>query len=297
MRPYPALVLTWPSEPTEDQIGLALATLDDYAPLAVDHTPTGVRVFFSSPATQRAALRAVEDALPDIRAAEQAVSDEDWAERSQAQLTPIQVGNLIVTPPWHVPSADSPSVPSSHPDSPTFSDTQRVVVLPSMGFGTGHHPSTRLCLRLLQKHLTPGHAVLDVGTGSGVLAIAARVRGANRVLGVDTDPDALTNARENIGLNRLDDIDMVVADIGERSRDLTARFDVTFANLTGALLARAADALLGTLRPNGVVIASGYQLDERESVLAAFEAAGGTLIDEATELDWVGGVYRLRPPQ
>lgn len=279
MRAYPALELTWPVQPTDEQIDLALAAIDDCGPIAVDHTASGVRVFFASPHEQQAAQSALHAALPDVEAHPLLVDDEDWAERSQAALTPIQVGRVIVAPPWHA-------------ITPPNASAVVIVIVPSMGFGTGHHPSTRLCLLLMQQHLVPGCSVLDVGTGSGVLAIAAGALGANRVVGVDTDADALANAAENVELNHANRVELRVADINGPAADLAGQFTLVLANLTGALLARSAGALLATLQPGGLLIASGYQPDERGIVTDAFRTAGATPVDEATESDWVGGVFR-----
>ena len=137
------------------------------------------------------------------------VPDEDWARRSQANLTAITVGRITVAPPWDVPDAASriPIVadPGSRiriPDPVT--DHIVIVIDPSMGFGTGHHQTTRLCLALLQSIEIAGRRVIDVGTGSGVLAIAAAKLGARSVTAMDNDPDALQNARENVERNAVD---------------------------------------------------------------------------------------------
>ena len=100
--------------------------------------------------------------------------DDDWAARSQQSLTAVRAGSFIVAPPWDLP--DSPPA-----------DVTVIVIEPSMGFGTGHHATTRLCLRLLSDIDVSDLDVLDLGTGSGVLSMAAALRGARRVVGIDVD--------------------------------------------------------------------------------------------------------------
>jgi ribosomal protein L11 methyltransferase len=153
-----------------------------------------------------------------------------------------------------------------------------------MGFGTGHHASTRLCLAALQTLALDGREVVDVGTGSGVLAIAALRLGASRALGIDNDPDAIQSARENIELNGcLDTVSVAIADLG--GTPLPAA-DVVTANLTGALLARSAARLLDAVRPGGTLVLSGILADERDRVVAAFEPAA--VVWEQEEDGWVG---------
>src|SRR5439155_10005917 len=141
------------------------------------------------------------------------VADEDWARRSQADLRAIDVGGLIVAPPW-----------DSRHSKPV------IVIEPSMGFGTGHHATTRLCLRLMQRRELRGARVIDVGTGSGVLALAAWKLGASDVVAVDNDPDALDNARANIARNGgAAAIDVVCDDLNALKLQAA---DVIVANLT-----------------------------------------------------------------
>jgi SAM-dependent methyltransferase len=136
-----------------------------------------------------------------------------------------------------------------------------------MGFGTGHHVTTRLCLAALQTIDLTGREMLDVGTGSGVLAIAAARLGAARAIGIDFDPDAIQSARENLDLNP--DVRHVTFEtIDLAARPLPAA-DVVTANLTGALLVRSAGALLGAVRAGGILILSGIQAHEREDLQRA----------------------------
>jgi ribosomal protein L11 methyltransferase len=161
-----------------------------------------------------------------------------------------------------------------------------------MGFGTGHHATTRLCLSALQTLPLTDALVVDVGTGSGILAIAARLLGASRVLAIDTDPDAVHAARENLDLNTAAaDVTLAVADL--RTARIPAA-DVITANLTGALIVASAATLVGALRPGGRIVVSGLQTDERDAVTEALTACGTQPIWEQDEDGWVGLVVKKK---
>lgn len=166
-----------------------------------------------------------------------------------------------------------------------------ILIQPSMGFGTGHHATTRLCLAALQAIELGGRRVLDVGTGSGVLAIAARRLGAGRVVAVEVDEDALASARENVHLNQLEGLIELRAGDFRVLRDLDA--DVIVANLSGALLERAAGDLLQRLAPGGRLIASGYVETEEDPVARAF-AASATLARRDREDEWICTTWAVR---
>jgi len=155
-----------------------------------------------------------------------------------------------------------------------------------MGFGTGHHATTRLCLRALQAVDLAGRFVLDVGTGSGVLAIAAARLGAPRAVGIDHDADAVQAANENLTLNAdVRSVEFLMADLA--AADLPAA-DVVTANLTGAVLIRSAARLLELTRPGGTLIVSGLLEEERDDVVRAFGGAGRDLPHwEQREDGWV----------
>jgi ribosomal protein L11 methyltransferase len=259
---YPALDLQHAVSPADRTLqDLLYAELDTFEPVAIDEQDDDRwRVFFRTPAMRDAAQAAITSALGDrLRIISPVdVDDEDWARRSQAALKAIHAGRIIVAPPWDVPPAGGEIV---------------IVIDPSMGFGTGHHATTRLCLELLQDIDVRGKRVIDVGTGSGVLALAAWKLGASRITAVDHDPDALQNARENVERNgAAGAIDIVEADlstISGASHTLTSRADVVLANLTGAVLQRYARVLRAMLEPAGTLIVSGFSPSEMVAVVRA----------------------------
>ena len=280
MRTYPALELRFQTPADEERLALLVADLDEFQLTAVHDNDEPVRVFFSSSGSRDAALAHLRGRA-DLTATAVDIPDEDWAARSQAALTPIVIGALTIAPPWTVTDAMRASAPGPV-----------ILIQPSMGFGTGHHASTRLCLRLLQKMPLAGKSVVDVGTGSGVLAIAASILGAAAVTGVDFDPDALTNARENLELNSpAARVDFREHDLSSGPGDLSGASDLVLANLTGALLCRSGHTLAALSRPGASLIASGFQLHELDEVSAALQAAGWTRTSHLTETDWVGATF------
>ena len=179
---------------------------------------------------------------------------------------------------------------------PAASDRTIVIVEPSMGFGTGHHASTRLCLLALQRvrdRLRATSHVLDLGAGSGVLAIAAALLGARTVVAVERDPDALGNARDNVRRNRVADrVTVLAGDLADLSPQAG---DVVTANLTGAFFTRHAGTVLRCVRPGGLLIASGMTAGEEQAARAALEPPF-VLRQRAVEDEWVGLVFE-RPPR
>src|SRR5262249_9076537 len=200
-------------------------------------------------------------------------------------LEPVTVGGIVVAPPWRVPELNN-----SRPEAP-LSSSRLVIIAPSMGFGTGHHASTRLCLAAMQRLDLTGRFVLDVGTGSGVLAIASRRLGAASVLGIDNDPDAVQSASDNLSLN--DGLDHVRFEVADLRADALPPADLITANLTGALLFQGAPRLLSALRPRGTLILSG--LVEAEELGAGEAFAALTPVSRDQEEGWLCLTYRARP--
>jgi ribosomal protein L11 methyltransferase len=250
---------------------LVAAWIDGTDAIAIDEAGDREwRVFYADPGARSAARAMLESSCRarGIALNELDVDDEDWARRSQARLKAIRAGNIVVAPPWDLPA------------SAVGSDAPAVIVIePSAGFGTGHHASTRLCLLALQRLDLAGRSVLDVGTGSGVLAIAAAKLGAVRVAGIDTDPDAVGSARDNVGRNSVN-VELKVADVAT----FGGAFDVVVANLTAAWLRRLAPRLLA-LSSSGPFLLAGLQTSEKAAVLSEFEGSAD-VIDDLEEDGW-----------
>jgi ribosomal protein L11 methyltransferase len=260
----PALVLRFPSGTTAPVRDRLVALLSEFSLLAVQEddidAPQVWTAHFASAADRDAAADAVraEAEFERIELERTTIEDEDWARRTQADLPAVKVGRVIVAPPWDLPAAPDLKV------GPTDAHDVLVIIEPSRGFGTGHHQSTRLCLVLLQARDLTRSRVLDVGTGSGVLAITAAKLGAPTVAAIDNDPDAVENARENITANGVDAA--VQAHVVDFTTSAVEAADVVTANLTGTLLARHAHELARLVRPGGTLIASGFNIDEKHFV-------------------------------
>lgn len=196
------------------------------------------------------------------------VADEDWVRLTQAQFAPVKVSSrLWIVPSWHTPPAEA----------------QVVIRLdPGVAFGTGTHPTTRLCLRWIEANLRSRSTVLDYGCGSGVLAIAAAKLGAREVVGVDIDPQAVAAARLNSAANLAGsavDADYTCPDALAPAR----RFDLVLANILSNPLKVLAPALLARVAPAGALVLSGVLARQAGEVVDAYRAA-----DAAVALDVCG---------
>lgn len=203
------------------------------------------------------------------------VHEEDWADAWKAYFPVMQIGRrIVIRPTWR-----------RHRRAP---EDVVIAMDPGMAFGTGLHPTTRLCLAALEpladRGELAGARVLDVGCGSGILAIAALALGAATAVGVDTDPIAIestaANARRN-GLSR-----RVRARAGSLPSGEPA-FDIVLANLIAGVLVPLAPALAAELRPGGVLVASGIFIDREAEVAAAFKAVGLRITARTAEGEWV----------
>jgi len=288
---WPALVLR--SHQIDDSEDLLSAILTDFNPVAIQDlaerplppgglwdptyppipdpppTPLHWNVCFNDASERDRAAAAIHVAIPHLTIESVDLPDEDWAARSQQSLTAVRAGAFIVAPPWDVPA---------DPGTATV-----IVIEPSMGFGTGHHATTRMCLRLLSEIDVTDQTVLDLGTGSGVLSMAAALMGARRVTGIDVDQDAINSAESSARLNTLPDtIEFQVSDFRNSP---PSPADIVLANLTGGMLTSSVTAIEALVKPHGSLILSGFDHTEVDRLLAAF--ASFTERQRLSEDNWV----------
>ena len=275
-RTWPVLVLR--AKTVDDSEELVSGVLADFSPVAIQDlaerplppgglwdptfppipdpppTPLHWNICFNDPDERDLAAAAIHAALPDLAIEHVDLPDEDWAARSQRSLVAVRAGRFIIAPPWDLPADDV--------------DATVIVIEPSMGFGTGHHATTRMCLRLLSEIDVSDLTVLDLGTGSGVLSMAAALSGARSVIGLDVDQDAINSAESSARLNTLPDT--ITFKVGDFRTDPPPPADVVLANLTGGMLIASAYAIGALVRPQGTLIISGFDGTEVRDVLAAF---------------------------
>jgi len=254
-RLWPALDLHVPA--CDPQLReLVIAELDDFKLFAI-HEDETLRAFFPDSSSRDAAAAAVaRDFRSSVFVQRVDVEDEDWAARSQAHLEPVTVGRLVISP-----------RPLGEPDS-AVSTTVSLFIPPSMGFGTGHHATTRLMLEALQTLELVNRDVLDIGCGSAILAIAAVKLGARHAEAIDLDRDALEAAADNV---RINDVSGLVRLRSDDLSGLETNASIVLANLTGALLERSAERLAGRVLPGGNLLVSGYMHSE-PAVVPALQA-------------------------
>jgi ribosomal protein L11 methyltransferase len=203
------------------------------------------------------------------------VHEEDWADAWKAYFPILRVGqHIVIRPTWR-----------RHRRQP---GDVVIAMDPGMAFGTGLHPTTRLCLAALEPLAARGALadarVLDVGCGSGILAIAALKLGAGSALGVDTDPIAIEATDANARRNRL------ARRVRARAGSLPSGeppFDVVLANLIAGVLVMLAPALRDEIRPGGTLLASGIFIDREAEVVAAFEGLGLEVVARTIEGEWI----------
>ncbi len=202
--------------------------------------------------TDLALLLAAAGLPKDVDYELETVEEQDWVRLTQSQFDPIRISDrLWVVPSWH--------------EIPAGADIG-IILDPGLAFGTGSHPTTRLCLRWLEANLRGGEAVLDYGCGSGILAIAATRLGAAPVVGIDIDPQAVEAARDNASRNR------VVADfvLPDGEPDTSRLYDVLVANILTNPLKALAPLLAGKVRAGGRIALSGVLEAQADDVMAIY---------------------------
>jgi ribosomal protein L11 methyltransferase len=207
--------------------------------------------------------------------------DEDWMNSWKSHFRILRIGKrLVIKPTWL--ELDDTSKP----------DDIVIELDPGIAFGTGYHPTTDTCMQAMEQHIAPGMAVLDLGTGSGILAITAMKLGAGRVTALDIDSQAVSAARRNFkrtGINKQvrlgqGSVPHPTAPAGE--------FDLAVANISARGVADRCPFILTALKPGGLFIASGLLATQKPEVANAVEPLGFTLVSEWPQEEWVTLLYR-----
>lgn len=204
------------------------------------------------------------------------IGESSW-ELWKTELKKVRVGDrIVVTPPWE----------EHHP-----ADSEIVIEInPSLAFGTGHHESTRLCLRFIERSLEThdSMSVLDAGCGSGILSIAAARLGAKPVVAFDIDEIALSETKKNLRRNAIpEDVRLVCGDI----RSIKGRYDLIVANISPEELLQIRDELRSRLSRKGLLLLSGIPVSRRDELLSGMQECSLILIEELREGDWIALVF------
>lgn len=207
------------------------------------------------------------------------VNEEDWANSWKQYYKPLKIGKrIVICPAWETYAPEG--------------DELVIRMDPGMAFGTGTHETTRLVIRLLESYTRPGCRMLDVGTGTGILAICASRLGADICRAYDIDPTAVRVARENIAESGLTNVTCDQSDLlGQVSLD-GGKYDLICANIVADIIIRMTPDVMRYLADDGVLLASGIIAERCDDVVAAFEANGFTIVEKLTDNDWCGLAVR-----
>lgn len=247
-----------------DDAEIAAARLWTAGAIGVQELPDALLAWFDG---------RTEDVPPGGTWAQQ--PEQDWLATWREGIEPVRTGRIAVVPSWLLAEHDA------QPGEVTLE------LDPGSAFGSGHHATTRLCLQVLQEELEPGQRVLDVGCGTGILAIAAALLGAGSVEAVDVDAEAVLAARRNAAANGVE----VVTRLGG-AEAATHRADLVLANLLTPTLHSLADQLVAAVRPGGTLVASGVASERADGVSAALAAAGAMAVRRIDEDGWAALVHR-----
>lgn len=271
----PALILQYERETHPDEWAVSdqpkdngLSLVKAYLPLEEDGLPGRVEEIKSLVSQMGLAL------IPEITT--RVVAEEDWAEAWKKYYKTVRVGRLVIKPSWE--------------EYQPLGGDLVIEMDPGMAFGCGTHATTALCLTLLEKYVRQGITVYDIGTGSGILAVAAARLGAGRVRAVDIDPVACKAAAENVERNNAGGV--VSVEHGNLAELLENGADLVVANIIADVIAGFAPQAASILKPGGVFIASGIIREKADMVRRALGAAGLSVCEDLEEGLWVALVSR-----
>jgi len=204
------------------------------------------------------------------------IDEQDWAEAWKEYFWPEKITDtIVVKPSWR--------------EYPAGPEEIILEIDPGMAFGTGTHPTTALCIRMVQTHLKPGDAFLDVGTGSGILMIAAAKLGAGMICGVDNDEVAVTVAEKNLLANHIDSFSLSTGNLVDNVRQT---FEIVAVNILAEVILDLLPDLKAVLKENGLLVCSGIITAKKELVLSGLKENGLTVVEVIEKEGWVAIVAR-----
>jgi len=208
----------------------------------------------------------------------QVLEDRNWNAEWEASIDPVVVNDrIVIVPEWR---------------SDEFEQPLRLVITPKMSFGTGHHATTRMMCRLMEQYVAPGSSWIDVGTGTGVLAILAALLGAENVYAFDNDEWSYVNSQENIARNKVED--RVRLEHADLHAVTLPRCSGLAANLYRHLVIPYSSAFVSAVEPGGVILLSGILRYDADEVCAPFLELGCTIEELLTETEWCAIALRTR---
>ncbi len=229
----------------------------------------------------RRILTDLAPSIGDIALSIRRVPAQDWNEAWARSVRPLHVGRLVIRPSWEPVTLDAGDI--------------EVILDPKQAFGTGHHATTRMLLKWLQKDMYGGEQVLDVGTGSGILAMAAIKLGAASAVGVEIDPIAVECAREYVVQNELKDrIDIICGTLADLPQERRRVADLVLANLDRQTVLDLASDLVGLASEGARIMVSGILTDQAEEIVERFSNLGLVCADRCEDEGWVAMKF-LRP--
>ena len=278
----------------EDTKGMFIDILPELPP---DDGTASVSFYLEMDADEAAILAGVQEGLSELRLFTdvgdgtitcEETEDKDWINNWKQYFHPFTVDQILIKPTWE-------EIPEEHKDK------LMIEIDPGTAFGTGSHETTQLCIRQIQKYLKPGDKVLDVGTGSGILAIAALKLGAGRAFGTDLDENAITAARENAEVNGISEADFglvqgnIIDDEEIQKAAGLGCYDIVVANILAPVIIMLQGEAARHLKPGGIFITSGIINTKEEDVKNAFAANDDWEILEIThQNDWVSVTAKKR---
>ena len=210
----------------------------------------------------------------DVANNEREINEKEWVESWKSHFTTLHIGKgLVIKPPWER-KISSP-------------DHIEIVIDPGLAFGTGHHPTTKMTLECTERLLSKGMLVLDIGSGSGILSIAASKLGASKVYGLEIDTDAIKSSETNVRVNKCQDRIIFKNSSLPETEINNLKFDLVLANISAKTLSELSIQIRSVMNPRPLLIASGVLLEQSKNLQSVFSNTGFKVIEEHQEDDWV----------